>query len=63
MPVALPDRLAVQQAQGACLPIHQWGTPGAREVSLAFNVLLARTLRAGRTRYYPEEDEEDEQLA
>lgn len=48
MPVALPDRLAVQQAQGACMPIHQWGTPGAREVALAFNLLLARTLRAGR---------------
>ena len=50
MPVALPDRLAVQQAQGACLPIHQWGTPGAREVALGFNLLLARTLRAGRQR-------------
>lgn len=50
MPVALPDRLAVQQAQGACLPIHQWGTPGAREVALAFNLLLARALRASRAR-------------
>lgn len=50
MPVALPDRLAVQQAQGACMPIHQWGTPGAREVALAFNLVLARTLRAGRSR-------------
>jgi chromosome partitioning protein len=47
MPVALPDRLAVQQAQGACMPIHQWGTPGAREVALAFNLLLARVLRTG----------------
>jgi cellulose biosynthesis protein BcsQ len=47
MPVALPDRLAVQQAQGACKPIHQWSTPGAREVSLAFNLLLARLLRTG----------------
>ncbi|GAB3274940.1 ParA family protein [Parasphingorhabdus pacifica] len=52
MPVALPDRLAVQQAQGACLPIHRWGTPGAREVALAFNLLLARALRAGRSRRY-----------
>ncbi|CRK58456.1 Chromosome partitioning protein [Alloactinosynnema sp. L-07] len=50
MPVALPDRLAVQQAQGACMPIHQWGTPGAREVALAFNLLLARVLRTGRGR-------------
>ena len=47
MPVALPDRLAVQQAQGACMPIHQWNTPGAREVALAFNLLLARVMRTG----------------
>lgn len=47
MPVALPDRLAVQQAQGACTPIHQWPTPGAREVALAFNLILARMLRTG----------------
>ncbi|MBW0119338.1 ParA family protein, partial [Pseudonocardia abyssalis] len=29
----LPDRSAVQQAQGACVPIQRWDTPGAREVS------------------------------
>ncbi|TDC94727.1 ParA family protein [Saccharopolyspora aridisoli] len=58
MPVALPDRLAVQQAQGACMPIHQWGTPGAREVALAFNLILARTLRASRTRRPVPEDED-----
>ena len=45
LPMALPDRLAVQQAQGACMPIHRWDTPGAREVAIAFNVLLARVLR------------------
>jgi cellulose biosynthesis protein BcsQ len=61
MPVALPDRLAVQQAQGACVPIHQWGTPGAREVSLALNLLLARVLRTSgrgrhRTESWPEAD-------
>lgn len=61
MPVALPDRLAVQQAQGACVPIHQWATPGAREVSLALNLLLARVLRtSGRGRHrtdnWPEAD-------
>ena len=65
MPVALPDRLAVQQAQGACTPIHLWPTPGAREVSLAFNLLLARLLRTGgRGRHqavpWPEDDDEDE---
>ncbi|MEV6241811.1 ParA family protein [Lentzea sp. NPDC051838] len=50
MPVALPDRLAVQQAQGACMPIHEWGTPGGREVALAFNLLLARIQRISRSR-------------
>ncbi len=54
MPVALPDRLAVQQAQGACMPIHAWGTPGSREVALALNLLLARVLRTvGRGRPRP----------
>ncbi|HEX4722226.1 MAG TPA: ParA family protein [Pseudonocardiaceae bacterium] len=60
MPVALPDRLAVQQAQGACLPIHQWNTPGAREVSLAFNLLLARIMRSSRSRRAAREEEEEQ---
>ncbi|WP_182542721.1 ParA family protein [Halosaccharopolyspora lacisalsi] len=60
MPVSLPDRLAVQQAQGACMPIHQWGTPGAREVALSFNLLLARALRAGRNRHGVELDDSGE---
>jgi chromosome partitioning protein len=68
MPVALPDRLAVQQAQGACTPIHLWATPGAREVSLAFNLLLARLLRTGgRGRHqavsWPEDEDDDADLA
>lgn len=68
MPVALPDRLAVQQAQGACLPIHAWNTPGSREVALALNLLLARVLRSmSRPRPRPviadEEDvDEDERV-
>jgi cellulose biosynthesis protein BcsQ len=46
----LPDRSAIQQAQGACLPIQKWDTPGAREVSAVFTALLGRVLRADRTR-------------
>jgi chromosome partitioning protein len=46
----LPDRSAVQQAQGSGLPIQRWGTPGAQEVSLAFDVLLARMLRTSQLR-------------
>ncbi|MEO5834573.1 MAG: ParA family protein [Nakamurella sp.] len=36
----LPDRSAVQQAQGAGLPLHRWPTAGAREVAGAFELLL-----------------------
>ncbi|MGH3951387.1 MAG: ParA family protein [Pseudonocardiaceae bacterium] len=48
MPVALADRLAVQQAAGSCTPIHEWPTPGGREIALAFNLVLARILRSSR---------------
>ncbi|MGH3432558.1 MAG: ParA family protein [Thermocrispum sp.] len=48
MPVALPDRLAVQQAAGSCTPIHEWATPGGREIALGFNLVLARMLRSSR---------------
>jgi chromosome partitioning protein len=44
----LPDRTAIQQAQGACLPIQRWDTPGAREVSAVFTTLLGRVLRSDR---------------
>ncbi len=46
----LPDRSAVQQAQGAAVPIHQWPTAGAREIAQSFDRLLDRLLRAGRPR-------------
>jgi chromosome partitioning protein len=43
----LPDRTAVQQAQGAGVPIQRWDTPGAREISQHFENLLGRIVRAG----------------
>lgn len=46
----LPDRSAVQHAQGACLPVQRWGTPGAREMAVAFDSLLSRVLRTTRPR-------------
>jgi cellulose biosynthesis protein BcsQ len=49
----LPDRSAIQQAQGACLPIQAWDTPGAREVSAVFTTLLGRVLRSGRASARP----------
>lgn len=36
----LPDRTAVQQAQGAGLPLHRWPSAGARELAGAFERLL-----------------------
>jgi cellulose biosynthesis protein BcsQ len=35
-----PDRVAVQQAQGACVPLHQLRTAGARELAASFDTLL-----------------------
>jgi chromosome partitioning protein len=50
LPTVLPDRSAVQHAQGAGLPIQHWGTPGARDVAVALDVLLARILRTSQIR-------------
>ncbi|MGH3619000.1 MAG: ParA family protein [Pseudonocardiaceae bacterium] len=50
LPTVLPDRAAVQHAQGAGLSIQRWGTPGARELTVAFDVLLARMLRSSQLR-------------
>lgn len=43
---ALPDRSAIQQAQGAGVPIHAWPTAGAREIAAMFDTLLGRLLRS-----------------
>lgn len=45
LPTVLPDRSAVAHAQGAGISIQRWGTPGARQVAVALDVLLARMLR------------------
>lgn len=46
----LPDRSAIQQAQGACVPIQHWDTPGAREASAVFTGLLGRVIRSANRR-------------
>lgn len=38
----LPDRTAVFQAQGACVPIQRWRSVGAREVSAVMDAYLDR---------------------
>jgi cellulose biosynthesis protein BcsQ len=46
---AIPDRSAIQQAQGAGVPIQRWHTPGSREAAIVFEGLVSRILR-GRPR-------------
>lgn len=36
----IPERTAVQQAQGAGVPVQAWPSPGAREITEAFDDLL-----------------------
>jgi len=57
LPTVLPDRSAVQHAQGAGLPIQRWGTPAAREMTVAFDALLSRVLRITQLRRRPAGDE------
>ena len=44
----LPERSALQQAEGAAQPIHQWQTPGGREIATMFDTLLDRLLRSAK---------------
>ncbi|TNC22635.1 ParA family protein [Amycolatopsis alkalitolerans] len=60
MPTAIPDRLAIQQAQGACSPIHEWHSPGAQEIALTFNMVLAKILRSTRAGRHRIEESEAE---
>ncbi|NED98951.1 ParA family protein [Phytoactinopolyspora halotolerans] len=45
----LPERSAIMQAQGACLPVQRWPSPGAREVSRIFVRYLHDTIAAARS--------------
>lgn len=46
----IPERAALQQAQGAAQPVHAWPGPAAAELARAFDELLDRALRAPATR-------------
>lgn len=43
---SIPERSALQQAQGASSPVHQWPGPAASELSTVFDAHLSRILRA-----------------
>jgi chromosome partitioning protein len=46
----VPERSALQQAQGGSLPVQEWTTEGGREAAEAFDRLLDRVLRGTRRR-------------
>lgn len=41
----IPERTAVQRAQGAFAPVHRLKDPGGRQVAALFDALLSRALR------------------
>jgi cellulose biosynthesis protein BcsQ len=41
----LPERTAIAQSEGACVPVQRWRTPGAREVAAIFDTYLDHVLR------------------
>jgi len=41
----LPERTAIAQSQGACIPVQSWRTPGAREVAGIFETYLDHVLQ------------------
>jgi chromosome partitioning protein len=40
LPFVVPERTAVQQAQGACVPVQAWRSAGAREVADVYDDVL-----------------------
>lgn len=48
IPPFLPERTALQQAQGAAKPVHVWPGDSAREMAEHFDRLLDRVVRTGR---------------
>ena len=47
---AIPDRSAIQQAQGATTPVHSWSGAGGRELAEAFDSHLDRVMKVRRGR-------------
>lgn len=45
----LPERSAIGRAQGSCMPIQGWPTPGARDVARIFRTYLDQLMLAART--------------
>lgn len=45
----VPDRAALQQATGACVPVQAWRSPGARELTDLFEDYLDRLITEARS--------------
>lgn len=45
----LPERSAIMRAQGSCIPVQRWPSPGAREASRVFAAYLRGLLLAARS--------------
>lgn len=45
----LPERSAILRAQGSCVPVQQWPSPGAREIARIFSAYLDQLLIAARS--------------
>lgn len=46
----IPERAALQQAQGAAQPVHSWPGQAARDLATSFDEILDRALRAPQNR-------------
>ena len=46
----IPERAALQQAQGAAMAVHDWPGRAAHQIAQVFDELLARALRAPKVR-------------
>jgi len=42
----LPERAALQQAQGAASPLHVWPGESAEEMAMNFDLILDRVIRS-----------------
>lgn len=49
----LPDRSAVQQAQGACVAVQRWQSPGAADIVKSFDLLLDKLVGPSRREQKP----------
>lgn len=55
----LPDRAAVQQSQGACVPVQRWSSNGAADICRAFDALFLQVFSYRRVTREVDQDSSD----